>query len=229
MSNENIDHNPEELSNAKAQEWEIDNLPNRLTIFRVLLIPVIITAVLLMSKDWEMFRPYHFHLGYIAAWTFVAASITDFFDGYIARKRKIVTVFGSFLDPIADKFLVVTSLILLQTLGRVPPLLVIILVLREVYITALRLLAMEKGFTVPVDSSGKWKTALQMVAIPMLLANDRPFGIPFPEMGKAFIYIAAILSLYSAAFYSFSTMKKLKQARAAALAKKKNLKKESNA
>jgi CDP-diacylglycerol--glycerol-3-phosphate 3-phosphatidyltransferase len=209
---------------SKSHEWDIDNLPNRLTIFRVMLIPVIITTVMMMISGWEAFKPYHFHLGYIAGWTFVAASITDFFDGYIARKRKIVTVFGSFLDPIADKFLVVTCLILLQALDRLPPLLVIILVLREIYITALRLLAMEKGFTVPVDSSGKWKTALQMVAIPMLFANDYPFKIPFPELGAAFIYIAAILSLYSAAFYSLSTMKKLKAARTAALAEKKTSK-----
>ena len=207
-----------------SKEWEFDNLPNRLTIFRVILIPFIITTVMLMTSNIEMFQKYHFHLGYIAAWTFVAASITDFFDGYIARKRGIVTVLGSFLDPIADKFLVVTCLILLQSLDRLPPLLVIILVLREIYITALRLLAMEKGFTVPVDSSGKWKTALQMVSIPMLLANDYPFGIPFPELGAAFIYIAAILSLYSAAFYSFSTLKKLKAARTAALAEKKSTK-----
>ncbi len=194
-------------------EWDIDNLPNRLTIFRVLLIPLIVTSILLITTDIEAFREYHYHLGYFAAWIFVAASVTDFFDGHIARKRGIVTVFGSFLDPIADKFLVVSSLILLQGLGRMPALLVIILVLREIYITALRLLAMEKGFKVPVDNSGKWKTALQMVSIPMLFAYDYPFGIPFPELGTAFIYIASILSLYSACFYSFNTMKKLKNAR----------------
>lgn len=208
-------------------EWEIDNLPNRLTIFRVLLIPVIVSSILIIIYDWELFKPYHFHLGYLAAWTFVAASVTDFFDGYIARKRGIVTVFGSFLDPIADKFLVVSSLILLQSLNRVPALLVIILVLREIYITALRLLAMEKGFTVPVDSSGKWKTALQMVAIPMLMAFDYPFGIPFPEMGTAFIYIAACLSLYSACFYSYGTVRKFKVARTEAKAKLKSQKQKS--
>ena len=217
-----------EDTQAIDHEWDIDNLPNRLTIFRVLLIPVIIASSLLIVSDWKMFRPYHFHLAYFSGWVFVAASITDFFDGYIARKRKIVTVFGSFLDPIADKFLVVTSLILLQALGHVPPLLVIILVLREIYITALRLLAMEKGFTVPVDSSGKWKTALQMVAIPMLFANEDPYGIPFQALGTAFIYIAACLSLYSAAFYSFSTMKKLKSARVDALAQKKSSKEDKN-
>ena len=210
-------------------EWDIDNLPNRLTIFRVLLIPLIVTAILLITSNIETFRAYHYHLGYFAAWIFVAASITDFFDGYIARKRGIVTVFGSFLDPIADKFLVVSSLILLQGLGRMPALLVIILVLREIYITALRLLAMEKGFKVPVDNSGKWKTALQMVSIPMLFAYDYPFGIPLPELGTAFIYIASLLSLYSACFYSFNTMKKLKAARNEAKALKKSGPKEAEA
>ncbi len=205
---------------SQNTEWDIDNLPNRLTIFRILLIPIIVTSIILITSEIEYFKNYEYHLGYLAAWTFVAASITDFFDGYIARKKGIVTVFGSFLDPIADKFLVVSSLILLQALGRIPALLVIILVLREVYITALRLLAMEKGFKVPVDSSGKWKTALQMVSIPMLFAYDYPFGIPFPELGTIFIYIASLLSLYSACFYSFNTMKKLKSARNEAKAQK---------
>jgi len=212
----------EKTEQMSEHEWDIDNLPNRLTIFRVLLIPVIVTSNLIIISNWEFFNPYHYHLGYLAAWTFVAASVTDFFDGYIARKRGIVTVFGSFLDPIADKFLVVSSLILLQSLNLVPALLVIILVLREIYITALRLLAMEKGFTVPVDSSGKWKTALQMVAIPMLMANDSPFGIPFPQLGTAFIYVAAFLSLYSACFYSYGTVKKFKIARIEAKAKLKS-------
>ncbi|MAF76746.1 MAG: hypothetical protein CME60_01195, partial [Halobacteriovoraceae bacterium] len=96
---------------SQSQEWEIDNLPNRLTIFRMLLIPIIITGLILNKTNVAWIEPYKLKLGYMAAWTFVLASVTDFFDGYIARKRGIVTVFGSFLDPIADKFLVVSSLI----------------------------------------------------------------------------------------------------------------------
>jgi CDP-diacylglycerol--glycerol-3-phosphate 3-phosphatidyltransferase len=191
-------------------EWEIDNLPNRLTIFRVFLIPVILGCLFLNLTDWPWIKPMHSTLGWIAGWTFVAASVTDFFDGYFARKRGIVTVFGSFLDPIADKFLVVSSLIMLQGMGRVPVLIVIILVLREMYINSLRLLANERGFKVPVGQLGKWKTAFQMVGIPMLMAYEKPWGIPMPLLGTLFIYLASIFSLYSALEYSVNLVKKLK-------------------
>lgn len=194
-------------------EWEIDNLPNRLTMFRILLIPIIVTSLFINLSKTDWLIPYQKTLGYVAAWTFVAASITDFFDGYIARKRGIVTVFGSFLDPIADKFLVVSSLILLQGLGRIPVLIVIILVLREIYITALRLLAQERGLQVPVANIGKWKTAFQMVGIPFLMAYDKPWGIPMPFLGIAFIYLASLFSLYSAVEYSISLIKRLKKSK----------------
>jgi CDP-diacylglycerol--glycerol-3-phosphate 3-phosphatidyltransferase len=191
-------------------EWQIDNLPNRLTIFRILIIPVIIISLALQGTN--VMLPYHYFLGHLAGWFFVIASITDFLDGYIARKRKIVTVFGSFLDPIADKFLVVSSLIMLLALGRIPSLIVIVLVLREIYITALRLLAHERGVTVSVGSMGKWKTALQMIGIPMIMINDPLFGIPFPTIGLIMMYVTTFLSIYSATDYSLETAKMMKDA-----------------
>lgn len=197
-------------------EWEIDNLPNRLTMFRMALIPVIIGSLFLCHFDAKLIQMAHKTLGYIAGWTFVAASITDFFDGYIARKKGIVTVFGSFLDPIADKFLVVSSLILLQSLDRVPVLVVIALVLRELYMTALRLLAMERGIKVPVNQLGKWKTTFQMMAIPMLMAWDKPWDlIPFKLLGTILIYLAFFFSVYSAAIYTYGLYKKIKEKRQA--------------
>jgi CDP-diacylglycerol--glycerol-3-phosphate 3-phosphatidyltransferase len=198
------------MTDENEQEWQIDNLPNRITIFRMALIPIIITALLFLKAQSDLFIPWHKTFGYIAGWTFVAASVTDFLDGYIARKRGIVTVFGSFLDPIADKFLVVSSLILLGELGRIHTLVVIILVLREMYITSLRLLASQKGIQIPVGSLGKWKTTFQMIGIPFLMANDRPFGIPMPELGYIFITLASIFSLYSALQYSLGLLKKIK-------------------
>jgi CDP-diacylglycerol--glycerol-3-phosphate 3-phosphatidyltransferase len=195
-------------------EWQIDNLPNRLTLFRILLIPVIIMSLFFIKFQNAWVGLPVKTLGYIAGWTFVAASITDFFDGYIARKRGIVTVFGSFLDPIADKFLVVSSLILLQELNRIPVLIVIALVLREMYMTALRLLASQRGIKVPVNQLGKWKTGFQMVAIPMLMAWDKPWGIPYPLLGSIFIYLAFFLSVYSAGIYTYGLYKNVKLARA---------------
>lgn len=201
------------MSQQNAQEWEIDNLPNRLTIFRMTLIPIIVMSLIFLKLKSPWAVSLHKTFGYVAAWTFVAASVTDFFDGHIARKHGIVTVFGSFLDPIADKFLVVSSLILLGELERIHSIVVLILVLREMYITSLRLLASERGLKVPVGQLGKYKTAFQMIGIPFLMAYDSPYGIPMIFLGKTFIYLASIFSLYSALEYSLGLIKKIKQKR----------------
>jgi len=102
---------------------------------------------------------------------------------------------------------------MLLSLGRIPVLIVIILVLREIYIMALRLLSLERGFNIQVGGLGKWKTALQMIGIPMLMVNHSMLGIPLPLIGIIMIYITTVLSLYSATEYSIETVKKLKLAR----------------
>jgi CDP-diacylglycerol--glycerol-3-phosphate 3-phosphatidyltransferase len=206
----------------EKNDLEIDNLPNRLTFFRMLMIPVVVLALYFTKDTPQWLEPYQDWLGHTACWVFVVASITDFFDGYIARKRNIVTVFGSFLDPIADKFLVVSALIMLMGLDRVHPIVVIILVLREMYMTSLRLLAMSEGVDVPVSSMGKWKTTIQMVATPMLMIYDDFLGMDLPVIGTALMYFAALLSLWSALKYSLSMIKKLQEKRL----EKKKLKKE---
>lgn len=197
----------------EKNDLEIDNLPNRLTFFRMLMIPVVVLALYFTEDTPRWIEPYHQWLGHIACWVFVVASFTDFLDGYIARKRNIVTVFGSFIDPIADKFLVVSALIMLMGLDRVHPIVVIILVLREMYMTSLRLLAMSEGVDVPVSEMGKWKTGTQMVATPMLMIYDDFFGLDLPIIGTALIYVAALLSLWSALKYSLNMIKKLQEKR----------------
>lgn len=174
----------------------IDNLPNRITVIRIVLIPVIVICLMIKGTFFNWF----------AALTFVVAAFSDFLDGYIARKQKIVTVFGSQLDHIADKFLVVSSLIMLQDAGRLAGYIVIILVLREMYITSLRLFAAQEGFSVPVDKLGKWKTATQMVGIPMMMASS--FGLL--DIGFIFILISMVLSIYSACQYSLGFLQKFK-------------------
>lgn len=208
----------------EKNDLEIDNLPNRLTLFRLLMIPVIVLTLYFDLDTPTDLITYRKYLGHIACWIFVAASITDFLDGYIARKRNIVTVFGSFLDPIADKFLVVASLIMLMALNRVNAVVVIILVLREMYMTSLRLLAMTEEINVPVNSLGKWKTTAQMVAIPMLMIHEKFLWLPMDRIGTALIYVAAFLSLLSALIYSVSLVKKLQERRL----EKKRLKKASS-
>lgn len=206
---------------TERNDLEIDNLPNRLTMFRMLMIPVVVLTLFLADHPTEWSLPYKTYLGHIACWIFVVASITDFLDGYIARKRNIVTVFGSFLDPVADKFLVVSSMIMLMGLQRIHPIVVIILVLREMYMTSLRLLALSEGINVPVNDLGKWKTTAQMVAIPMLMVYEDFLGINLILVGTILIYIASFLSLLSAFIYTMGMLKKLKALRAEKKALKK--------
>ncbi len=209
---------------TERNDLEIDNLPNRLTMFRMLMIPVVVTALYLAEYPTEWILPYKKYLGHFACWIFVMASITDFLDGYIARKRNIVTVFGSFLDPIADKFLVVSSMIMLMGLERIHPIVVIVLVLREMYMTSLRLLAMTEGIHVPVSDLGKWKTTAQMVAMPMLMVYEDFLGVNLVLVGTILIYVASFLSLFSAFLYSMGMMRKLRDARAEKKAQKKAIK-----
>ncbi|MFZ4714315.1 MAG: CDP-diacylglycerol--glycerol-3-phosphate 3-phosphatidyltransferase [Bacteriovoracaceae bacterium] len=196
-----------------SSDLEIDNLPNRLTLMRVALVPVLVACLWLTKFPYESLIPYEHALNWTAAWIFTVASITDFFDGYIARKRGIVTVFGSFLDPIADKFLVVSSLIMLLSLERVNEIVVITLVLRELYMTSLRLLAMNEGIHVEVNWLGKWKTGFQMVSIPLLMVYDDWWIVPMGLIGTILIYISSFLSLWSAFIYSLGLVNKLKQNR----------------
>lgn len=208
-----MDHKQSPPLSRYPNEWDIDNLPNRLTIFRIILIPIILLSLFFNLSAYPWAISHTKALNYIAAWMFVGASITDFFDGHIARKKNIVTIFGSFLDPIADKFLVISSLIMLLALGRVHVLIVLILVLREMYITALRLLAMEKGLSVPVGTLGKWKTATQMVGVPLLMANDKPWGLDLTLYGTIAIYLASLFSVYSALEYSLGLVRKIQKLR----------------
>lgn len=197
----------------EKNDLEIDNLPNRLTFFRMLMIPVVVLTLYFTKTTPLWLIPYKGYLGWTACWIFIVASITDFFDGYFARKYNIETVFGSFIDPIADKFLVVSSLIMLLALERVDSIVVIILVLREMYMTSLRLLALTEGIQVPVSWLGKWKTGFQMVSTPMLMVNENLWFIPIPIIGTVLMYISALLSLGSALHYSFNMIQKLRENR----------------
>ena len=187
-----------------------DSLPNRLTLFRIALVPITLGSLILEQTNFARSGFSYPLFGYIAASIFTIAALTDFLDGYIARRSNTVTSFGSFLDPIADKFLVISSLILLQSMGRIQVLITIILVLREVYITSLRLLASERGLSLPVEILGKWKTVCQMVAIPLLMAHDTLGFLSMPTLGTILIYVSTLLSLYSAFRYSLRIIEKIK-------------------
>ena len=174
------------------------NIPNLVTWARILLVPVFVTVFYLPGE------PLNQHVVNLAATSiFLLASITDWLDGYLARKLNQHSAFGAFLDPVADKLMVAAALIILLQIGRVDAIVVLIIIGREIAISALREwmahLGESKG--VAVALIGKVKTASQMVAIPLLLYDD-PIGSFDPhQVGTWLIYIAALLTLVSMFYY----------------------------
>jgi len=169
----------------------IYNLPNILTMGRILIVPVIFVLLFFNNEVYELY----------AALLFILAMGTDFIDGYIARKRNIITTFGIFLDPIADKILVVTILIMLIPLHRIPAWMVAVIIIREIFVTGLRAIAGEKGLVIPAGKIGKWKTTFQMFGILFLLVYYTHFNINFGVIGYWLILLSILLSVYS--FYKY--------------------------
>jgi cardiolipin synthase (CMP-forming) len=172
------------------------NLPNLLTWTRLLAIPFLIGLYFLpidsyVRDNW-------------ATGIFIAAAITDWLDGYLARKLGMTSAFGAFLDPVADKLIVATALIVLVSLGRLDALVACIIVGREITISALREWMAELGqrASVAVHSIGKFKTVVQLVAIPMLLFNRSIFGvIDCKSWGYWLMLAAAVLTVWSMFYY----------------------------
>ena len=140
------------------------NLPNKLTVLRVILIPFFIVRMMIENGANQTFR-------YVAAAIFIIASLTDMLDGKIARKYNLVTNFGKFMDPLADKLLVCSALICLIQLGQLPAWMVIIIVSREFIISGFRLVAAEQGIVIAASYWGKFKTTFKMTAVVFLILN----------------------------------------------------------
>ncbi len=175
-------------------DWteRLRNLPNKLTLSRLAVLPL-----MMVSYPFDI-TP----LRFFGAMLFLYAAVTDFFDGYLARKYNNVTPLGALLDPIADKLLLTTALILLVATDRVYAFIPIILISRELFVSGLRLVALERGLRIPVSQGGKWKTALQLIAVFCLMAYDTvPLAWPFKEVGWLSLWVSLGLSLYSAYDY----------------------------
>lgn len=140
------------------------NLPNKLTVLRVILIPFFVVSMMIENGANQSFR-------YVAAAIFIIASLTDMLDGKIARKYNLVTNFGKFMDPLADKLLVCSALICLIQLGQLPAWMVIIIVSREFIISGFRLVAAEQGIVIAASYWGKFKTTFQMIAVVLMILN----------------------------------------------------------
>lgn len=182
------------------------NLPNQLTVFRIILIPVFM-LLLSVPFDWGTVTILGatmpvVHL--VAAVVFIVASLTDFLDGQIARRQKLVTNFGKFADPLADKLLVMTALIFFVELNWVAAWVVSIIVIRELAITGLRTLIVENdGQVLAAAMPGKIKTMSQMIAITFFLLHNMGFaliGLPFAEI---MMWIALIATIYSGVDYFY--------------------------
>ena len=174
------------------------NLPNLLTWLRILLIPLM-AGVFYLPPGW--LTPAEANL--FAAALFGVAAITDWFDGYLARALGQTSAFGAFLDPVADKLMVAAALVVLVDLDRVAPLIALIIIGREITISALRewMAKAGKSASVAVSFVGKLKTTMQMIAIVLLLYFDPFAGLPVAAIGEILIWIAALLTLVSMAYY----------------------------
>ena len=175
------------------------NLPNKLTMARVILIPFFVLFLLVpIAGDYSK---------YIALVIFIIASLTDLFDGKIARKYNLVTNFGKFMDPLADKLLVCSALICFIELDLLPAWIVLIIIAREFIISGFRLVASDNGVVIAASYWGKFKTTSQMIMIILLIAQIPGFDI----LEQAFIYIALILTVVSLVDYLIKNKDVLKQ------------------
>lgn len=177
------------------------NVPNRLTILRVIIIPLFVVVMLCPSLPYS---------DYIAGGFFIAACLTDFFDGYLARKYNQVTTFGKFMDPLADKLLVSAALIcfLADADSAMPVWAVIIIISREFIISGFRLVAAEKGVTIAASYWGKVKTVVQMI-MSILLIFDFRHPI-FRILDVIFVYAAVILTVISLIDYIYKNREIMK-------------------
>ena len=172
---------------------KIFNVPNTLSLVRVFLAPLVL---LFLSLRIETPLPYLPDVTWgeaLAAVVFIIASITDFFDGYIARRDKLVTNLGKFIDPLADKVLVISAMLALIELNRVPAWIVMVIITREFVVTGLRLVAAAEGVVIAASKGGKLKTVCQIIALIMLILN-----IPY---GMAVMWLAMILTVWSGMDY----------------------------
>jgi CDP-diacylglycerol--glycerol-3-phosphate 3-phosphatidyltransferase len=174
------------------------NLPTALTLSRIVLIPVFVLMV--------------YNHPVTGAVVFGIASITDFLDGYLARRSGQVTKFGIIMDPLADKFLIISALIVLVDMERLSAFIAIILIMREFLVTALRVVALSKDIVIPAETGGKLKTGAQITSILCLILVGTVFDrLPFDlyDAGIVFIWTALILAVVSGVQYTVSFWKKI--------------------
>ena len=178
------------------------NLPNKLTLFRILLVPIVALVWLFPYGQFDISIGYLTigqitlpYLNLIVLALFSIASITDYFDGQIARKKNLVTTFGKFADPIADKLLVNMMLLILSYKHMIPLVCCIIMILRDIVVDGCRMIAAQKGVVVSAGMLGKLKTVLQMFSIILILLNNLPFELWYLPVDDIMIWFTSFISL----------------------------------
>ncbi len=177
------------------------NLANKITLLRVLMIPVFL-IFMLVDFPWHMEA---------ALTVFVLASLTDKLDGHIARKYNMITDFGKFMDPLADKLLVTGAFLVLIQLGRIEAWIVFVILTREFAVTGLRSLAAAQDVIIAASNYGKLKTVTQIVAIIVLLLNNYPFSIIGFPMDTVMVYITLVITVLSGLDYFIKNKKVIMQ------------------
>ncbi len=173
------------------------NTPNKLTLLRVILIPFFVVCMLAVNAGWGKWA---------ALSIFIIASLTDMLDGYLARRDNLVTNFGKFMDPLADKLLVCSAMICLVDMERIPSWVVIIIIGREFVISGFRLIASDNGVVIAANYWGKIKTVCQMIMIIVVIAD---LGGVFVVVEQVLIYLSLILTVISLATYLWDNRKVL--------------------
>jgi len=189
------------------------NLPNRLTIFRIVLIPVII-LIYLFPYSAVGITPMMFTIGnvnlsiinLVSLAIYILAAVTDALDGQIARSRNMITTFGKFADPIADKLLTTTMFLLFSSQGIIPIIPVIIMIARDTVVDGCRMIAASNGKVVAAGRMGKLKTLFQMITIALILLNNLPFELLRIPLAEIMLWFSAFVSLLSGIQY-FSQLK----------------------
>jgi len=189
----------EGLFMEKLHRQQILSLPNGLTILRVFVIPIIILLLFYPGQTYRL----------ITALLFLLAAITDTFDGYLARRRGMVTTLGKFLDPLADKLLIVTALIGLVPARGIPVGMVIVIVGREIAVTGLRGIAVSQGIVISSSSFGKYKTVFEVASIFFLILNGDYFSLDFHLVGMGLFWVALILAVFSGIDYFKKFLKEI--------------------
>lgn len=181
---------------SKAEKQKM-NLPNKLTVFRMILIVPFVILLLGNFQQWgwftAIFGGISEYVDYIALAIFIIASLTDLLDGKIARKYNLVTNFGKFMDPLADKLLVCAAMIALVEMGRIPSWVVIIIISREFIISGFRLIASDNGVVIAASYWGKFKTTFQMIMVCLMIANIEALSV----VTDIIMWISLVLTVVS--------------------------------